>query len=673
MKRQIFYMRLLLAAAAAFVIAACASMGRPEGGPRDETPPVYVRSNPAPGSLNVTADKYTITFNENVQIKDAMSKVVVSPPQKTVPKISAVGRSVRIEMMDSLLPNTTYTIDFTDAISDLNEGNELDGFAFDFSTGPTVDSLCISGMVFEAETLEPAQGMLVGVHSNLSDTAIRTLPFDRITKTNQLGQFTLRNLKPGTYRVFAVNDVNRDNKWDRSEDVAFYDVTVSPSSEQVMVSDTLRSSEGKDSIVMRPAVHFMPDDILLTWFNENYKSQYLVKYERPVRNRIYFEMGAPSDTFPTLRFVGGPRDGELIGRYSVLDASPTRDTLSYWLTDTMLINSDSLNIEATYLRTDTLDQLSLTTDTLQFNMRKQKAKKKKEEKKDDSDTTAQAPKINLLKLKSNATGSLDVYAPITLEVDQPVKSISDSAVRLEMQIDTVWTPIESPHFYRPDSLKPMVYRADVKWEPGTKYRLTIDSLGITGIYDEWCGPNKFEFTVKSLSEYANITFDITGLDGRPAVVQLLNNQDKPVYTEKADGSRVDFRNLAPGTYFARLFIDRNGNGKWDTGSLADSIQPEETFYYSKKISLKKNWDLQQSWDIYELPVDLQKPAEIKKNKPKKKKGEFDEPDREEDDQYYDEFGNPAVDPDDPFGKRKNRRFNTLDGRDTRTSQGAGYR
>lgn len=221
MDRQLLYMRMLLVVAVALIVAACASMGRPEGGPKDEIPPVYVRSTPAPGARNVSADRFTIIFNENVQIKDAMSKVVVSPPQKSMPKIMAVGRNVRIEMVDTLLPNTTYTIDFTDAISDLNEGNELDGFAFDFSTGDTLDSLCISGMVFEAATLEPAQGMLVGVHSNLSDTAITTLPFDRITRTNQLGQFTVRNLKPGSYRIFAVNDVNRDNKWDRSEDVAF--------------------------------------------------------------------------------------------------------------------------------------------------------------------------------------------------------------------------------------------------------------------------------------------------------------------------------------------------------------------------------------------------------------------------------------------------------------------
>ncbi len=669
-------MRLLLAVAVAFVIAACASMGRPEGGPRDETPPVYVRSNPAPGSTNVNMDRFTITFDENVQIKDAMNKVVVSPPQKSIPKISAVGRNVRIEMVDTLLPNTTYTIDFTDAISALNESNELDGFAFDFSTGPTLDSLCISGMVFEAETLEPAQGMLVGVHSNLSDTAISTMPFDRITKTNQLGQFTVRNLKPGTYRIFALNDVNRDNKWDRTEDVAFYDVTVSPTAEQQSVRDTLKASDGADSIVVRMETRFGPDDVLLTWFNENYKSQYMVKYERQVRNKIYFEFGAPSDTFPELRFVGGPRDGQKIDVCAVLDASPTRDTLTYWLTDTMIVNSDSLKFAATYLRTDTLNQLSWTTDTLQFNMRKQKASKsKKKETKEEAaaDSTETAPKINLLKIKTNATGVIDVFAPIILEPEQPLTAFSPDAVHLEMMVDTLWTQVDPPQFHMPDSLRPMVYRADVKWDPGAKYRLTIDTLGMTGIYGEWIGNNKFEFSVKPLSDYANITFDIANLGGQQAVVQLLNNQDKPVRTVTAENGRADFRHVTPGTYFARLFIDRNGNGKWDTGNLNDSIQPEETFYYSKKINLKKNWDIQQSWDIFELPVDMQKPAEIKKNKPKKKRGESDLPEDEEEEQYYDEFGNPAVDPDDPFGKRKNRRFNTLNGRDTQATQGAGYR
>ena len=671
------YMRLILAAVAAIIIAACASMGRPEGGPRDEMPPVFVKSTPEPGATNVATNKFSIVFDENVQIKEVMNKVVVSPPQKSMPKVSAVGRYVKVEMIDTLLPNTTYTIDFTDAISDLNEGNPLDGFAFDFATGNVVDSLCISGMVFEAETLEPAQGMLVGVHSNLSDTALTTLPFDRITRTNQLGQFTVRNLAPGEYTIFAINDINRDNKWDRTENVAFYNTTITPSSSRIIVNDTLTASDGSDSIVPHQATHFLPDDILLTWFNENYKSQYIVKYERKERNKIYFEFGAPSDTFPELRFVGGPRNGQLIDECAVLDATPTRDTLTYWLTDSVIFNADSLSLQARYLRTDTLDQLSWTTDTLKFNIRKSKSKKKDKEKKNDEEKadTAEVKKIELLKFKTNTSGTVDVFSPLFIYPDQPLSRLSDSAIHLEMLVDTVWTTLDSPKFHKIDSLCPMIYRADIKWEPGSKYRLTVDSLGLENIYGLWCGPNKFEFTVRSLSDYGNITFNIENLGGENAVAQLLNNQDKPIRTEKVSGSTVAFRHVMPGTYYVRIFFDSNNNGKWDTGNVKDSIQPEDTYYYHKKINLKKNWDIQQSWDIFEMPVDMQKPHEIKKNKPKKKRGE-DEYDRnsEEEEQYYDEFGNPAVDPDDPFGKRKNHRYNSLDGRDNQSrNMGAGYR
>ena len=177
----------------------------------------------------MTEPKIELFFDENVQVKDAMTKVVVSPAQINIPQITANGKKLTVSLRDTLIPNTTYTIDFSDAVSDLNEGNELDGLAVSFSTGDTVDSLQISGMVFEARNLEPAQGMVVGVYSNLDDSAVRTLQLERIAKTNQKGQFTIRGLKPGKYRIYAINDLNRDYHWDRSEDVAFYDVLVSPS------------------------------------------------------------------------------------------------------------------------------------------------------------------------------------------------------------------------------------------------------------------------------------------------------------------------------------------------------------------------------------------------------------------------------------------------------------
>lgn len=668
MKRQasILWMRSLLVVVVAIALSACASMGRPEGGPRDTEPPVFVSSNPSPGELNVTRKRIRVTFNENVNVADAMNKILVSPVQKEAPTISSSGRNIDVELRDSLIPDVTYTIDFTDAIADLNEGNPLDGFALDFSTGSTLDSLCISGMVFEAATLEPAQGMIVGVYSNLSDTAITTLPMERITKTNQLGQFTLRNLKPGQYHIFALNDKNRDNKWDRTEDVAFYPEEITPMAETVTTRDTLKSSSGGDSIVVRTHTKFSPNDVLLTWFNEEYKSQYMVKNDRRERNIISIEMGAPSDTFPVLRLLNSPRAGQLIEEFSVVNSSATRDTIDYWLTDSMVYNIDSLTVEARYLRTDTLDQLSWTTDTLQFNLRGSKTraaelkrqkeadeKRRKAIEKGDSVPPVQTP---LLAIRVEGGSTQDIPNPLLLSAAKPVARINPDAVHLQIKDDTLWVDLEPPVIYFPDSLKPMKMRMDYTWEPGGKYNLTIDSLGVTDIYGEHNGPFKHEFTVRKVEDYSNILFHITGLQGS-GVVQLLSTADNPLMQAKVEDGTAVFRYVLPGKYFARLFADRDSSGTYTPGSLTLNRMPEDVYYFPKRINLKKNWDLEQQWNINEQPVDLQKPAEIKKNKPKPKPGELPEQQQysdEDEDMFGNGFGNGAP-------SRRGNRNTRLDG------------
>ncbi|MDE6065731.1 MAG: Ig-like domain-containing protein [Duncaniella sp.] len=641
-------LRMLLAMIAAVMLAACANMGRPEGGPRDELPPVYVRSNPAMGQLNVNNNRIHIDFDENIALDDAMNKIVVSPAQRTTPAISSNGRRLTIELRDTLLPNTTYTIDCADAVKDLNEGNVLDGFAMDFSTGDTIDTLRISGMVFEARTLEPAQGMLVGVYSNLSDTAISTLPFERITKTNQLGQFTLRNLKEGTYRIFALKDVNRDYHWDRSEDVAFYDVTISPSSMPITVTDTLTRQNGeRDSLVTRDATRFLPDDILLTWFNEGYTSQYLKDYKRSERNKITFQFSTKADTLPIIRLLNTHRAGEEISAWSMLDASPTLDTLTYWISDTSLVALDSITLETRYLRTDTNDELTWTTDTLKFNIRSVKKKEPKKKKKDDEEEDS-VPKIPHMELRVTSGSSQELNRGLIVTGSTPIVDFDTTAVSFEVQVDTVWYPIIRPSFSRLDPLKPMTYTAPYQWEEGTKYRLTIDSAAVTDLYGLVNERIVHEFTTKKSDDYSTVIFNITGLDSIPAIVEVLNSSDKPVGTARVIDNSATIGYLTPGSYYARLYLDADGNGEWTTGSLSDSIQrqPEEVYYYPKRFNLKKNWTIEQNWDINELPVDQQKPQEIKKNKPKLKKGERDNSlpanDEEEDEFFDDPFMNSAT-------------------------------
>lgn len=656
-------MRVLVWGCLSGLLAACASMGRPEGGARDELPPVYVRSDPAPGAVNVTPKRINVIFDENIQLEDAFSKVVVSPAQKTPPTVSSNGRRLTVDFRDTLQANTTYTIDFADAIKDLNEGNILDGFAMDFSTGPVLDTLRISGMVLQAENLEPAQGMLVGVYSNLSDTAIHTLPLERIARTNQYGQFTIRNLKEGEYRIYALNDLNRDYHWDRSEDIAFYDVTVSPYTEQMTVTDTLYAADGSDSLIMRPGTRYLPNDILLSWFNENYRSAYLSDYKRPDARRITLTFGAPADSLPKITIIDGAgTPGADISEWARLKANATLDTLEYWISDTTIVASDSLRLSVGYFRTDTTDRLEWQTDTLRFNFRdlekkkKEKDKQKKKKGQDDlprftvdsitGDTTfLPPPDMEYLTLRT-LTQTQDLNKPLILESNIPLESLDSEGVHLELMIDTVWTELDVS--FRPDSTDLLMRRRmDIDWEPGAKYRLTVDTLAAVGMYNIWNRPFVQEFSTKQTEDYAKLIFNLTDLDSVQAIVQLVNTSDAPVYQaiKPAGTNRVELPFLNPGTYYARLIIDANANGKWDTGSVRDSIQPEEVYYFAKKFDLKKNWDVEQSWNIYELPVDVQKPYAIKKNKPKLKRGEKAPEDEEEEDEFgsgvYDPFGNTS--------------------------------
>lgn len=651
MKNKFTYMHILLGLVIAAAVSACASIGRPQGGPRDEEPPRYVHSNPRPGQLNVHTNKLTVVFDENIQLDDAFNKVVVSPVQIQPPAIQSNGHRVTVELRDTLVPDVTYSIDFGDAIKDLNEGNVLDGFALDFATGNTIDTLRISGMVLEARTLEPAQGMLVGVHSNLDDSALTTLPFDRIARTNQYGQFTIRNLKPGSYRVFALNDLNRDYKWDSSEDVAFYDMTVSPSIQSIEVCDTFLRDDGTDSLVTRPGIRYLPNDILLTWFNEGYSPQYLKDYKRPERNKITLNLAAPSDTLPIVSIVQGPGEGRRIDEWSVAQINPTRDSLIYWISDSAVINTDSLRLSVKYLKTDSAEQLSWQTDTLRFFFREPKTSKKNKDKKEEKADTVITDAFGVPQPKEFLTftvdgGSLDVYKPLTFKSNIPIDSIRPEGVRLEIQVDTLWENVKIGPLV-PDSLEPLLVRKlDVKWTPGAKYRVTVDSTAVTSIYGLWNKPVEQHISVKPLEEYSNLTFTITGLEADStghvpaAMVELLGSDDKPVRTVPVVDGRAQFKWLNPSTYYARLYIDGNGNGKWDTGNIALSQQPEEIYYYNKKLQLKKNWDVEQSWDIFELAVDAQKPLAIKKNKPKLKKGERPNESQSDDEEEFDEFGNP---------------------------------
>ena len=193
------------------IFTSCARMGSPDGGWYDDTPPYVVSSSPADGGVNVTGKKVTINFNEFIKIENAQEKVIVSPPQLEQAEIKAQGKRIIVELKDSLKENTTYTVDFSDAITDNNEGNPMGNYTFSFSTGDHIDTLEVSGYVLNAEDLEPVKGMLVGLYPyDAPDSAFHKEAMMRVSRTNGAGKFTIKGVAKGSYRVFGLNDADGD-------------------------------------------------------------------------------------------------------------------------------------------------------------------------------------------------------------------------------------------------------------------------------------------------------------------------------------------------------------------------------------------------------------------------------------------------------------------------------
>lgn len=644
--KSLYYIFIIIAAA---VMYSCTNIGNPSGGPIDKTPPIFMRSNPTPNAVNVKDRKIEIFFDEIVTLKDPSTKIIVSPAQTEMPRMSALGRKVTVELVDSLLPNTTYTIDFSNSIQDNNEGNAIDNFAFAFSTGSVIDSMRVSGYVLDSRTLEPMQSVVVGLQSNLADSAFHKEKLQRVALTNDRGQFTIRNVSPGSYHIFALKDLDRDYKFGNpTEDIAFLDSIIVPSIGSREAADTVYNDLNEIDTIMRatrPA--YFPNDILLSMFNEDRKSQYLANNLRVDSTRISLTFAAASDTLPSLSIVGR---NDVPDQWYTLERSQTNDTLTYWIRPPHLVSADTLMVATTYLRTDTASNLSWGTDTLKFTFQRQKAKKKKKNEETDS-----LEQIRFMELHPLANGTQEVYAPLLLQTGTPIERYSREAFHLQrkLQNDTTFYPAEIKSIALRDStLSRRDLMLKVDWEPGAAYTLAVDSLAMTDIYGLQTKPLKVDFNVRKMEEYGNIVFNIPAVRDS-AIVELLDGTEKIVLRAPVKSHRAELLNLLPGKYYARLFIDRNGNGKYDTGNYDMHLQPEETVYYPGAINLKKNWDVEQTWDIYATPIDKQKPEAIKKNKPERKKWEKVNTEKTETDEDEENGFNDFSNPNDPNLRNSN--------------------
>ena len=605
----------------------CARMGNPDGGWYDETPPKVIGASPADNSTNVSTRKISIFFDEYIKLEKAQEKVVVCPPQLEMPEIKTAGKQIKIELKDSLRPNTTYTVDFSDAIVDNNEGNPMGNYTYSFSTGDAIDTLEVSGHVLEAENLEPVKGILVGLYSNQADSAFQTEPMLRVSRTDSRGRFVIRGIAPGDYRIYALMDADGDFKFtQKSEKLAFNHDIITPWSKPDVRQDTLWLDSLRIKDIERVNyTHFMPDDIVLRAFTEVQTDRYLLKTERKEANRFTLFFSYGGDQLPEVKGLDfDHRDAFII------EKSEHMDTLTYWLRDSALINRDTLTIALTYMATDTLGTLEQRTDTLEMfsrdtyekRMKREQKKydewKKKQEKAEKRGEPFQTEMpAEPLKPKYMVSSELAPDKNPSIEFDFPLQRADSSAVHLYSKIDTLW--YRSNFVLQKRSGTERIYDIMGEWRPDIEYSLEIDSAAFVDIYGHASNTFKQGFKVKSNDAYSTVIVNISGLEGKNLVVQLLDRTDKPVKEVPAVNGTAEFFYVNPGIYYMRLFVDDNGNGIWDTGCYAENRQAEEVYYYNEKVECKAKWDLPLTWVPTAKPLVQQKPTEIVKQKPDKDK------------------------------------------------------
>lgn len=635
--RSFFFTFVFVAVA---IFYGCASVGTPGGGLYDETPPSYRSSRPAEGALNVRDRKISIHFDENIKLDNVMEKLVVSPPQSKAPVVLSNGKTVTVELLDSLLPNTTYTLDFSNAIQDNNEGNELEHFALTFSTGNHIDSLRVGGILLNAENLEPVTGAYVGLYPDsvwtsdttwiAPDSAFLTRQMPRAGKSDAYGAFTISGVAPGRYRVFALMDGNSNYLYDLfTENIAFLDTLITPTAVGRLVQDTIwADSLTVDTILTHGHVDYGPSDLRLFLFNEGRVNRYMDDYSRPDSAHLAFRFSGPMPELPQVTLLGDTVP--LPPSRLMAEASTRLDTVQFWLADSLLYNADTLRAAVTYYYTDTLMRDLPRTDTLTFVRPvvrpkkeddggllsglkgKGKGKKKKEAEANDS-----LPQITYMTLKSLTGSELHIGRKPLFEVSAPLAQMDTAGIHLEQKADSVWLPL--PHVWAADTTHLRRYQLSAlpHYTPGGQYRLVVDSAAMRDIFGAPINRTSIEFREHKPEDYAHLLFRVSGVQG-PAFVQLLSERDLPVQQAPVEGGQAKFIHVQPGNYYARLVVDANNNGRFDAGNLKEHRQPEQVYYYPQKLELRANWQFSQEWNVTATDIVSQKPDDVKTNKPKEK-------------------------------------------------------
>lgn len=607
----------LIVAALAWIviISSCANPGMPVGGPQDTIPPVLVKTEPVYRSVNFKGKDVKITFNEYITTEAISEALVISPPMIKKPVIRTKSKTLIIEFNEELKDSATYSLDFKNSIADNNEKNELENFRFSFSTGDVFDSLRVSGRLMNAFNLEPVDKGLVLLHSNLHDSAIFRVRPNYIAKTDKEGIFMFDNLAPGKYHLFSLNDANNNLLYDEgAEEIAFEDSLIIPSAEYINEVDTIFTAT--DTIVVMGHTHFYPDPIYLQQFTEDIFDQFLDSYKRDTRYKCTFVFNeSVRDSFELNLINNDATD------WFQVEYNENVDSLIVWIADTTVARQDTLLMEVCYFQLDSASQIYLHRDTLSMNfVDKVDDRSRKKKKSDDEDETPEP--VEQFTLQTDISSSVvELNKSIGLSFPEPVFEYDSTKIVLFLTEDTLKKPLNFK--FEKDTLEYRKYKITYRWEPEEKYTLQIDSAAFTNIFGITSRKLTSRFSAREEDFYGTVSLNLTGIE-MPVVVQLLTNSaDEKVVVQKTinqDG-KVLFDYLKPDKYKIKMIYDRNGNGKWDTGSFQDKVQPEMVTYINNVLKVRSNWEIEMPYDLKPNKTFIKKIRDLEEEEKQRKEAE----------------------------------------------------
>ena len=539
----------------------------PTGGPKDTIPPVLVKTAPLPGTVHVPTHKTQIkfTFNEYVVVKDA-NNIFLSPPLEKKPKYRMSGKTLVVSFESDLDSNTTYTLDITGAIADNNEGNMYEGFTLVFSTGSQIDSMCMTGLVQDCNTLKPIKGATVLLYKDQADSAIFLHRPDAAAKTDDWGYFSLRNIKDTVYRVYALRDANNNNIYEPDqESVAFLDEPYRP---KTVFNDSIyefKKFNMKDTALCLAR----KTDVELNVFREKPSKQFIVKKERVGLRTAFLTFMAPNAKVNSMKIRGLPAE-KLISQFN-----PQQDSLELWVNDQRKM-PDTLQLQINYDKTDSLGKLVPTDELVKLVLDK---KLKAELQKSSQRDVKHQDTIAVFKGEVDPT-TVEQYG-FQVEFSYPLiqdawDSLTFRSVNPRQQEKVEQYKVTQD----PNNLRKYTIMPQEKLQSGFDYFLKIPYRMFRDVNGYYNDSTELKVALPTDEKLSTVTFEMSGVK-HPYIIDLLNEKrDKVIRSFNIDSDQaVVFPYVKAGKYCIRITEDRNGNGLVDTGSILEHRQPEKVMFY----------------------------------------------------------------------------------------------